>query len=319
MSKVILSPNCELPRRRRGAEAVIAAVKEGLLPARSRASAKPTRNQLASTAARHGVRLETMTAARPVRVLLYVRASTPQQHRSTKRQPITTRQYCQRVFGNYVVVRTIIEYKTGKRRGGRVGLDEAIAMIGRDEADVVVVEATDRWSRSTRDALDLYVAVEKAGKELHSTNIGRLTELQVAVAAAMDSEQHKLLLSRSKDALLAGVAQGLVMNGVAFGYRAVPGKPGRRRFDRVQKPVVLDIYTMFLAGKNRPAHRHLPQRSRGQNPFRQAPLELGRRQGDPRKSPLWGLARLEHDHAGGRRGNGCCAKGPATGERVGKG
>jgi DNA invertase Pin-like site-specific DNA recombinase len=105
---------------------------------------------------------------------------------------------------------------SGKGTNGRAGLADALAMLKRHEADVLVVSKLDRLSRSVADFARL---MEQARRERWAVvaldlNIDTTTatgELMANMLAALAQWERRLISERTKDALAEKKDQGVAL------------------------------------------------------------------------------------------------------------
>jgi DNA invertase Pin-like site-specific DNA recombinase len=114
----------------------------------------------------------------------------------------------------WTVVDDFHDVASGKRTNGRAGLNQALGMLRKHEADVLVVSKLDRLSRSVADFARL---MEQARKERWAVvaldlNIDTTTatgELMANMLAALAQWERRLISERTKDALAERKDQGV--------------------------------------------------------------------------------------------------------------
>lgn len=199
----------------------------------------------------------------------YIRVSTLDQARtgvSLADQEEKIRQYVALADGELVDV-----IQDGGRSGkdlDREGVQEAFSRVLNGEADVLVVYAIDRLSRSALDLLQL-VSKLRDGKrgfasvreQMDSTTPhGRFTMTILAAVAEMERE---MIRSRCRDASARCVRDGRVWGKVPFGYQRDRG--GKRLIeDPVEMAVLQGILALRDAGYSyAKIAAHLNRRGRG--------------------------------------------------------
>jgi len=162
----------------------------------------------------------------PMKLAGYVRVSTDEQADglSLETQEARLRAYCMAHGHKMVSLYTdVISGKSAPR--SRPGFGAALAAVDGDEADGVVALRLDRFSRSTRDTLQLAEAAQKSGWHLVSVNEmldtssaqGRFTLTILAALAQLEREQ---VSERTKVALNHLAREGRVRSRyMPFGFR----------------------------------------------------------------------------------------------------
>jgi DNA invertase Pin-like site-specific DNA recombinase len=103
---------------------------------------------------------------------------------------------------------------SGKGMSGRVGLQEALAMLASGEADALAVAKLDRLSRSLLDFANLMALAKKQGWNLIALDLGiDLTtpagEFMAGVMASAAQWERRIIGQRTKDALAVRKAEGV--------------------------------------------------------------------------------------------------------------
>lgn len=103
---------------------------------------------------------------------------------------------------------------SGKGVSGRAGLQEALAMLSRGEADALAVAKLDRLSRSLLDFANLMALAKKQGWNLIALDLGiDLTtpagEFLASVMASAAQWERRIIGQRTKEALAVRRAQGV--------------------------------------------------------------------------------------------------------------
>jgi site-specific DNA recombinase len=188
----------------------------------------------------------------PPRVVAYVRVSQEREEMiSPELQLIAITNFCAR--SGYVIVATLTDLDLTGRFWQRRQVEQAVAMIESDAADVLVVW---KWSRLARNRLDWAVAVDRietAGGRLESateaadtaTSTGRLSRGMLAEFAAFEGER---IGDGWREAHDRRTSHGLPHNGKPrWGYRYERGEYSP---DRVTGPILADLYRRYIAGES---------------------------------------------------------------------
>jgi DNA invertase Pin-like site-specific DNA recombinase len=152
-------------------------------------------------------------------VVIYVRVSTEEQHDSgagLDAQVAECQAYAAR--NSWAVVEVIVEDAiSGKvHPAKRPGFQRALARLDRCEAGTLLVRRQDRVSRRLRHTLDVIDAAKESGWSLATTD-GRLDtasaagEFQVNVMASVAEYERALISERTREALAARKAAGMVL------------------------------------------------------------------------------------------------------------
>lgn len=112
------------------------------------------------------------------------------------------------------LVTTCSDVASGASRGGRDGLDTALATLEAGEADVLVVCKLDRLARSLVDFATLLERFRAAGWQLVVLDLGvdmttPAGEMVASVMAALAQWERRMIAQRTKDALAERKRQGL--------------------------------------------------------------------------------------------------------------
>jgi site-specific DNA recombinase len=184
-----------------------------------------------------------------IRVVAYVRVSMAREDTvSPELQIKAVRDYCKR--RGYEIVRIVEDLDLSGRFWKTRQVEQAIQMIEREEADLLVVW---RWSRVSRNRLDWALAVdrvESVGGRLESATegfdttsaTGRFARGMMAEFAAFESERMGDIWREVRE---RRVRLGLTVSGQEqFGYRKINGRyvPDRRR-----GPLLAEIYRRYIA------------------------------------------------------------------------
>jgi DNA invertase Pin-like site-specific DNA recombinase len=190
-----------------------------------------------------------MTNAR-LRAVLYARYSSDlQNERSIDDQIALCRLYAERE--GYTVAKVYSDKaKSGATLFDRDGLIELISDAKRRLFDIVVVESLDRLSRDQEDLAAVYKRLEFAEVEIRTLNEGKATSVHVGLRGLVGHLFLKDLGAKVRRGHTGRVKEGKIPGKVAYGYRAVVGKPGEREIDPDQAQTIRRIFEEYADGKS---------------------------------------------------------------------
>lgn len=140
--------------------------------------------------------------------------------------------------------------RTGTTTIGREGLQRLILDARAGRFDTVIVEALDRLSRDTEDLAGLHKRLTFAGVDIVTVHDGRADALQVGIRGLMSTLFIADLRHKTRRGLAAVVGDGRHAGGRAYGYRAVPGQPGKLAVVADEAAVVRRIFADYVAGRS---------------------------------------------------------------------
>jgi DNA invertase Pin-like site-specific DNA recombinase len=151
---------------------------------------------------------------RPLRAVLYRRASTREQGDSglglaAQEEKLTA----EALHRGWEIVANFHDVSSGRKTNGRYGLEQALAMLKRREADVLVCTRLDRLSRSVSDFARLMEQARREGWQFIALDLGVDTttatgEMVANMLAALAQWERRLISERTKDALAVAKAAG---------------------------------------------------------------------------------------------------------------
>lgn len=162
-----------------------------------------------------------------MRIILYVRASTEDQHITLDAQVAKLQAYA--ALYELEVVASIIDAGESAKSLNRPGLQRALTMLRKGEADGLAVTKLDRLTRNIADwqeLIDDYFG-DKAGKQLYSvsesistaTAAGRMV-LNIMLTIAQ--WERETIAERTREALQHKIAKGEHCGNARFGYDIAP-------------------------------------------------------------------------------------------------
>jgi site-specific DNA recombinase len=132
--------------------------------------------------------------------------------------------------------------QTGTTLFDRPGLTrDLLGAASRNEFDAILVEATDRLSRSQADLFWLSDRFQFHNIKLFTQN-GEVSDMQLTFDGHANADYIKKLAMRVKRGHDRAAEQGRIVSALAYGYDAVPGKPGARMINESEAAVVRRIF-----------------------------------------------------------------------------
>ncbi len=179
---------------------------------------------------------------------IYARYSTDlQSDRSIEDQVSLCRAYAEREGLTVVAV-----YDDRARSGGSMFGRDGVAGLLRDAVtrrfDVVIVEALDRLSRDMQDLAGVYKRLTFAEVQIRAVHEGEVNTVLVGLRGLVGQMFREDLKHKVRRGMAGRVRDGLSGGGLAYGYAAVPGKPGERAIVPEHADVVRRIFKAFAAG-----------------------------------------------------------------------
>ncbi len=182
------------------------------------------------------------------RVAIYCRYSSDlQRDRSIEDQAALCREFAER-NGWRVVAEFADRAQSGASMIGRDGILSMIEAAKRREFDIVVAEHGDRLSRITEELDGIRRRMHFAGIVIHTVNAGVIDETQAAIQGLMGALFLRELANKVRRGLSGVVRDGRSAGGRAYGYRPVPGEPGRLAVVEEEAEVVRRIFREYAHG-----------------------------------------------------------------------
>ncbi|MEE7460613.1 recombinase family protein [Methylobacterium fujisawaense] len=183
------------------------------------------------------------------RAVIYARYSTDlQSDRSIADQVEVCRAFCARNGWHVVEVYTD-RAQSGASMIGRDGLMALVEAGKRRAFDIVVAEHGDRLSRITEELDGIRRRMNFANIIIHTVNAGIIDETQAAIQGLMGSLFLRELANKVRRGLQGVVRDGRHAGGRPYGYRAVPGEPGRLMIVEEEAEVVRRIFQEYVEGR----------------------------------------------------------------------
>jgi site-specific DNA recombinase len=125
---------------------------------------------------------------------------------------------------------------------------ELLGASAKNRFDVVLVEATDRLSRSQADLFWLADRFKFDNVKIF-TPAGEVSEMQLTFDSHSNADMVKKLAIRVKRGHDGIAREGKIAGALSYGYDAVPGKPGERTLNKIEATVVRRIFEEYAAGR----------------------------------------------------------------------
>jgi DNA invertase Pin-like site-specific DNA recombinase len=185
-----------------------------------------------------------------LRAALYARYSSDlQNERSIDDQLALCRGHAERE-GHTVTTVYTDKAKTSATLFDRDGLIDLITAAKTGQFDVVIVESLDRISRDQEDLAAVYKRLDFAGVKILTLNEGTATSVHVGLRGLVGQMFLKDLGDKVRRGHTGRVKEGKIPGKIAYGYKAVPGRPSEREIDPVQAGVIERIFTEYAEGKS---------------------------------------------------------------------
>jgi site-specific DNA recombinase len=185
-----------------------------------------------------------------LRAVVYARFSSDKQRdRSIEDQVALCRDFCQRDGLSVVEVyedRAISGASTANRLGWQRLMRDARA--GR--FDVVVAEALDRISRDQEDLAGIHKRLRFIKIEIRTVQDGKAEEIHVGIKGLLGTLYLKDLAQKTKRGQAGVIRDRRHNGGRSYGYRPLPGQPGRLEILPDEASIVRWIFESYLAGKS---------------------------------------------------------------------
>jgi site-specific DNA recombinase len=125
---------------------------------------------------------------------------------------------------------------------------ELLGASAKHQFNVVLVEATDRLSRSQADLFWLADRFKFDNVKIFTPG-GEVSEMQLTFDSHSNADMVKKLAIRVKRGHDGIAREGKVAGALSYGYDAVPGKPGERTINAKEAAIVRSIFEQYASGK----------------------------------------------------------------------
>jgi site-specific DNA recombinase len=116
--------------------------------------------------------------------------------------------------------------------------------------DVVVAEALDRISRDQEDLAGIHKRLRFCKIEIRTVQDGKAEEIHVGIKGLLGALYLKDLAQKTKRGQAGVIRDGRHNGGRSFGYRPLPGQPGRLEILPDEAAIVRRIFASYVAGQS---------------------------------------------------------------------
>ena len=184
------------------------------------------------------------------RAAIYSRFSSDlQRDRSVEDQIALCRDYAAR-NGLTVVASYDDRARSGSSLINRDGIMRLLDAAKDRQFDVLIVEALDRISRDQEDLAGVFKRLTFAGIKIQAVHDGLADQVQVGIRGLVGALYLQDLAHKTRRGMAGVIRDGRHAGGRAYGYRAVPGKPGELEIVEHEAVVVRRIVADYVAGKS---------------------------------------------------------------------
>ena len=127
---------------------------------------------------------------------------------------------------------------SGASVANRPGVQRLMADAKAKRFSVVIVHAIDRLGRRLADLADIYDQLGFLGIKLCTPEMGEITHMHIAVFGMMAQARLRETGSATKAGQFGRVEAGKIPSGIAYGYRALPGKVVGKILERGEREIV---------------------------------------------------------------------------------
>jgi site-specific DNA recombinase len=180
---------------------------------------------------------------------IYARFSTElQNEKSTEDQIALCRTYAARHQLN-IVATFEDKARSGASVFGRDGLMQLMDAARQNLFTVVIVEALDRLSRDMEDLAGIHKRLSFQGIEIQAVHDGTADSILIGIRGLVGQMQREDGAKKVRRGMAGVVRDGRHAGGRAYGYRAVPGKPGELEIVEDEAAIVRRIFAAYGAGR----------------------------------------------------------------------
>ena len=184
------------------------------------------------------------------RAALYARFSSDlQRDRSVEDQVALCLDYAKR-NGLTVVASYDDRARSGSSIIGRDGIMRMLDAAKERKFDVLIVEALDRVSRDQEDLAGVFKRLTFAGIKIQAVHDGVADQVQVGIRGLVGALFLQDLAHKTRRGMAGVIRDGRHAGGRAYGYRAIPGRPGELEIVEAEAAVVRRIVADYVAGKS---------------------------------------------------------------------
>jgi len=181
------------------------------------------------------------------RAAIYARFSSDRQKdRSVEDQIVLCRDLCDRT-GMQVVSTFDDRHISGSSAANRPGFQALMHGAEARLFDVIVCEDMDRFARSQLDYHAARRRLDFLGISLHTAS-GEVGKLDGALRALMGEHYLENLAIHTRRGMAGVIRDGRHAGGRAYGYKAIPGKPGELEIVEVEAEIIRRIFAAYVKG-----------------------------------------------------------------------
>ena len=181
---------------------------------------------------------------------IYARFSTElQNEKSTEDQIALCRAYAARHQLN-VVATFEDRARSDASVFGREGLMQLMDAARQRLFTVVIVEALDRLSRDMEDLAGIHKRLSFQGIEIQAVHDGTADSILIGIRGLVGQMQREDGAKKVRRGMAGVVRDGRHAGGRAYGYRAIPGKPGELEIVEEEAAIIRRIFVAYAGGTN---------------------------------------------------------------------
>src|SRR5262249_27680421 len=181
------------------------------------------------------------------RAAIYARFSSDRQRdRSIDDQIALCREFAER--NRWTVMAVYADRRISGATMHRPQFARLLEAAGKHEFDVLIAEDIDRLARGEGDAPKLREHMDFLGIEIHTCSDGLITKVQAGLKGLLSSLFPENLGAPPRRGMAGVIRDGRHAGGRAYGYRAVPGSPGKLEIVSAEAKIIARIYREFIAG-----------------------------------------------------------------------
>jgi site-specific DNA recombinase len=139
--------------------------------------------------------------------------------------------------------------RSGASVFGRDGLMQLMDAARQNLFTVVIVEALDRLSRDMEDLAGIHKRLSFQGVEIQAVHDGTADSILIGIRGLVGQMQREDGAKKVRRGMAGVVRDGRHAGGRAYGYRAVPGKPGELEIVEDEAAIVRRIFAAYAAGR----------------------------------------------------------------------
>ncbi len=139
---------------------------------------------------------------------------------------------------------------SGASMAQREGLKALLEAVRGRRVSAIVAEAIDRLSRDQADLHLIRRAAAANGVKLYTIADGEVDAMKAGLQGIMAEAFLVNLAQKTRRGMIGVARQGRIAGGLAYGYRAIDGKPGERVIDAAEAAIVTRIFTEYAEGRS---------------------------------------------------------------------